>query len=47
MQPAYPLGGVAPGAEELLHRVLVAERAPQPTEIMIIVWAADECAGDW
>ena len=37
MQPAYPLTGVPPGAEQLLHRLLVAERTAQPTKIMIIV----------
>ena len=37
MQPAYPLGGVAPRVEQLIDRVFVTERTPQPTKIMIIV----------
>src|SRR5215212_429569 len=37
MQPTHPLGGVPPGAQQLLHRILVSEGAAEAAKIMIIV----------
>src|SRR4029453_12994944 len=37
MQPTYSLGGVPPGAQQLLHWILVTEGAAESAKIMIIV----------